>query len=124
MLMTANPASSSSARRDVVVCAGAPQLATSSRLSALARGVGVGRVVGAASAAAVVNPARESMLVMRGSGLFAVAMAAAQPLTHEQCAILGALIDPDARVADRTLGALVRRLGIGKRELATQLEEP
>ena len=50
-------------------------------------------------------------------------MAAARPLTNEQCAILDVLVDSDATVADRTFGNLVRRLDIDARELAAQLEE-
>jgi hypothetical protein len=50
-------------------------------------------------------------------------VAAARPLTTEQCLILGALVDPDATVADRTLGMLVRRLSINVRDLAAELEE-
>lgn len=50
-------------------------------------------------------------------------MAPAQPLTTEQCAILGALVDPDATVPDRTLGMLVKRLDMSAREVAARLEE-
>jgi hypothetical protein len=47
----------------------------------------------------------------------------AQPLTTEECAILGALVDPGAGPPDRTLGALAKRLDLEQRLLAGRLEE-
>ena len=50
-------------------------------------------------------------------------MSSPQPLTGSECEVLGALVDPDARVPDRTLGGLVKRLGMAAREVATALED-
>jgi hypothetical protein len=50
-------------------------------------------------------------------------MAPAQPLTTEQCEILGVLVDPDATAPDRTVGMLAKRVGMGPREVATRLKE-
>jgi hypothetical protein len=46
-----------------------------------------------------------------------------QPLTTEECDILGALVDPGADPPARTLGALAKRLDLEQRLLAGRLEE-
>jgi hypothetical protein len=50
-------------------------------------------------------------------------MTAAQPLSTEQCELLGALLEPDAEAPDHTTELLARRLGMSRRQVASRLEE-
>jgi AraC-like DNA-binding protein len=50
-------------------------------------------------------------------------MGAAQPLTTEQCEILGALLDEEADAPDRTTDLLAKRLNMSRRQVASRLEE-
>jgi hypothetical protein len=47
----------------------------------------------------------------------------AQPLSAEQCEILGALLDPAATVADRTTDLVARRVNMSPRHVASRLAE-
>jgi hypothetical protein len=49
-------------------------------------------------------------------------MSPTQPLTTEECEVLGALVDPGARIPDRSFGMLARRLGMSPKEVAVRLE--
>jgi hypothetical protein len=49
-------------------------------------------------------------------------MSPTQPLTTEECEVLGALVDPGARIPDRSVGMLARRLDMAPKQVATRLE--